>query len=101
LPTSSSTSLENTLPDSHYASTTQAVHDWRAAWASADRPQLRYWSSPGYLHIEDSRDTDHAGTYTFEDDLATLYLACSETPRTASLRASLTAAMARPTSPPR
>lgn len=76
--------LEHTLPEASFGATVQAVHDWRAAWAEGQRPALRFWSSPGYLHIEDQRRAEDAGSYTFEDDLATLYVACSDAPRTPS-----------------
>lgn len=80
-------SLENTLPDATYLPTRDAVKAWRARWEGADRPALRFWCSPGYVHIEDLRDSSRAGGYTFEDDLATLYAACSDMPRNpASLR---------------
>jgi len=76
--------LEDTLPDEAYAGVAKVVADWQAAEASTERtPTLRYWSSPGFLQIEDHRWPDRVGTYTFDSPLADLYLAADEKPVTA------------------
>jgi hypothetical protein len=45
---------------------------------------LTYWSAPGFLQIYDERRPGEGGTYTFEDTLADLYLACVSRPTTAA-----------------
>jgi hypothetical protein len=48
------------------------------------------WQAPGLIQIEDSRREAGAGTHTFEDPLASVYLACSDAPRTpAKVKAAL------------
>ena len=53
---------------------------WQAAWRRAERPVLTYWSAPGFLQIYDGRHPGREGTYTFQDTLADIYLACSDAP---------------------
>ncbi len=73
--------LEGTLPNSAYDALSEAVGAWIARWEQAElRPSLVWWHTPGLLQIEDRRDADAPGTYTFEDPLASLYLACAERP---------------------
>ncbi|XXU88227.1 RiPP maturation radical SAM C-methyltransferase [Sorangium sp. So ce1099] len=72
--------LENTLDASAYTGLSRAVAGWIEAWKRAPRPSLTYWSSPELLQIEDLRDPASFGTYTFEEPLASLYLAASERP---------------------
>ena len=76
--------MAGTLPDSTYRELKQAVEEWKATWASGERPVLKYWSAPGYLQIYDGRYPGKEGTYTFEGPLADIYLACSDRPTTAS-----------------
>jgi hypothetical protein len=45
---------------------------------------LKYWSAPHFIQIYDERNQGQGGTYTFEDTLADLYLACSNRPTTAA-----------------
>lgn len=45
---------------------------------------MTYWSAPGLVQISDQRRPEHAGTYTFQDTLADIYLACSNRPITAA-----------------
>jgi transcriptional activator len=64
----------------------QAAADWTGAW-QADQPMppvLTYWSAPGFVQIYDERRPGQGGTYTFEDTLADLYLACTGGPVTAA-----------------
>lgn len=61
-----------------------AVRAWQEAWTSGEPPSLRYWSSPGLLVVEDLRALGTPLSYTLEEPLASIYLACSEKPRTAS-----------------
>jgi ribosomal peptide maturation radical SAM protein 1 len=75
--------FENALPDTAYTPLRKAVSEWSRAWGATVPPTLVYRSSPGYLEIYDTRQPDHAGTYTFHDTLADIYLACTERPTTA------------------
>jgi hypothetical protein len=45
---------------------------------------LKYWSAPHIVQVYDERQRGQGGTYTFEDTLADLYLACSNRPITAA-----------------
>jgi ribosomal peptide maturation radical SAM protein 1 len=76
--------LDDALPDSAYEPLGQAVADWSAAWERDHPPTLTYWSAPGYLQIYDTRRPGQEGTYTFQDTLAAIYLACGDRPTTAS-----------------
>lgn len=73
--------LEHTLPDSAFAETQLAVDDWRLRWHSAGRPTLTFRRAPGIVTIEDRREAASAGRYTFRGDLAALYAACVDAPR--------------------
>ncbi|MEJ3745814.1 RiPP maturation radical SAM C-methyltransferase [Actinomycetes bacterium KLBMP 9797] len=72
--------LADPLPDDAYAGVRQAVEDWKAAWRRATPPTLTYFSAPGFLQIYDGRHPGREGTYTFEGDLAEIYLACVDRP---------------------
>ncbi len=76
--------LKNGLPDSAYADVRRATADWSSAWRADRSPELKYWSAPHFLQIYDERTQGQEGTYTFEDTLADLYLACSNRPTTAA-----------------
>ncbi|HEY2265164.1 MAG TPA: RiPP maturation radical SAM C-methyltransferase, partial [Streptosporangiaceae bacterium] len=76
--------LAGGLPDDAYASVEQAAADWSGAWQAGQRPALTYWSAPGFVQICDERQPGQGGTYTFEDTLAELYLACTGGPVTAA-----------------
>ena len=58
--------------------------DWSSAWRADRPPVLKYWSAPHFIQIYDERQQGHGGTYTFEDTLADLYLACINRPTTAA-----------------
>jgi hypothetical protein len=45
---------------------------------------LKYWPAPHFIQIYDERQQGQGGTYTFEDTLADLYIACSDRPTTAA-----------------
>jgi ribosomal peptide maturation radical SAM protein 1 len=47
--------LENTLADRDFDGMAEAIGVWKEAWMRDWRPQLRYFSSPGVVTIEDSR----------------------------------------------
>jgi ribosomal peptide maturation radical SAM protein 1 len=72
--------LADPLPDDAYAGLQRAVEDWKAAWRRATPPTLTYFSAPGFLQIYDGRHPGREGTYTFEGDLAEVYLACVDRP---------------------
>jgi len=76
--------LEDGLPDSTYAGIRGAAADWSNAWRVDRPPVLKYWSAPHFIQIYDERQHGQGGTYTFEDTLADLYLACSNRPTTAA-----------------
>jgi ribosomal peptide maturation radical SAM protein 1 len=72
--------LADPLPDDAYAGVRKTVEDWRAAWEQATPPTLTYFSAPGFLQIYDGRHFGAEGTYTFEGDLAEIYLTCADRP---------------------
>jgi ribosomal peptide maturation radical SAM protein 1 len=76
--------LDGGLPDSAYAGIRHAVADWSSAWRADKPPVLKYWSAPRFIQIYDERRQGQGGTYTFEDTLADMYLACSNRPTTAA-----------------
>ena len=75
---------EDGAPEGAYAALGQAVTAWSQAWRDGRRPSLTYWSAPRFVQIIDQRQAENAGTYTFEDTLADLYLACTDRPTTAA-----------------
>jgi ribosomal peptide maturation radical SAM protein 1 len=76
--------LEGTLPESVYEETKQQVKAWQQAWKKRSHPTLTFWASDGFLQIEDGRDPQRPGTYSFTGPLAALYAACSNRPQTAA-----------------
>jgi ribosomal peptide maturation radical SAM protein 1 len=78
------------LPDSAYVDVRRAADEWFRAWQDGSPPVLKYWSAPGFVQIYDERQRGRGGSYTLEDTLADLYLACINRPTTAAaVRASL------------
>lgn len=78
------------LPDSSYADIRCAADEWFKAWQDGSPPVLKYWSAPGLVQIYDERQRGQGESYTLEDTLADLYLACINRPTTAAaVRASL------------
>jgi len=75
---------EGALPDRAYAGVRRAAADWSKAWQAGEPPALTYWSAPHFVQIYDQRRPGQEGTYTFEDTLADLYLACTGRPTTAA-----------------
>ena len=75
--------IEGALPDSAYTDVRGAAADWCNAWRADKLPVLKYWRAPHFVQIYDERQQGQGGTYTFEDTLADLYLACSDQPTTA------------------
>jgi ribosomal peptide maturation radical SAM protein 1 len=76
--------LDGGLPDSAYTAVRDAATGWSGAWLGDERPVLKYWAAPHFVQVYDQRQPVHGGTYTFEDTLADLYLACSNRPVTAA-----------------
>ena len=72
------------LPDHAYLGVRHAVEAWSGAWLADKPPELTYWSAPRFVQIGDHRHPGQEGTYTFEDTLADLYLACIDKPTTAA-----------------
>ena len=72
------------LPDSAYAGVHTLAENWARAWQSDHPPMLKYWSAPHFVQIYDNRRQEQGGTYTLEDTLADLYLACTSRPVTAA-----------------
>ncbi|MET8147157.1 RiPP maturation radical SAM C-methyltransferase [Actinoplanes sp. NPDC049668] len=72
--------LADPLPDEAYAGVRTATAAWREAWERPTPPTLTYFSAPGYLQIYDGRRPGAEGTYTFEGELAEVYLACVDRP---------------------
>jgi ribosomal peptide maturation radical SAM protein 1 len=75
---------EDALPDSAYTGVRRAAADWSRAWQADEPPVLTYWSAPHFVQIHDQRRPGQEGTYTFEDTLADLFLACTRRPTTAT-----------------
>jgi ribosomal peptide maturation radical SAM protein 1 len=76
--------LDGGLPDSTYADLRCTVKDWSRSWLDGSPPLLKYWSAPHFVQIYDERQPGQEGSYTLEDTLADLYLACSNQPTTAA-----------------
>jgi ribosomal peptide maturation radical SAM protein 1 len=76
--------IEGALPDGTYTGVRRAAADWSDAWRADKLPVLKYWRAPHFVQIYDERRPGQGGTYTFEDTLADLYLACSDQPTTAA-----------------
>jgi len=74
--------LDNCLPDEAYADLSRATTEWMASWSSSPTPWMKFWSAPKSLRIEDARDLNNPGSYTFEQPLAAIYAACSDEPKT-------------------
>jgi ribosomal peptide maturation radical SAM protein 1 len=70
------------LPESDYDPLRAALAAWGDAWRAGPRPALTFRSAPGFVQIHDARHPGRGGTYTFEGDLAEIYLACTERPVT-------------------
>lgn len=62
----------------------RAVAGWSDSWQAKTTPTLKYWAAPHFVQICDGRRQGRDGTYTFEDTLADLYLACVDKPTTAA-----------------
>jgi ribosomal peptide maturation radical SAM protein 1 len=75
---------EHGLPDHAYTGVRHAVEAWSGAWRADKPPAMTYWSAPRFVQIGDHRQPGQEGTYTFEDTLADLYLACTDKPTTAA-----------------
>jgi ribosomal peptide maturation radical SAM protein 1 len=75
---------EGDVSDETYAEVRRAVADWSRSWAAESPPTLKYWAAPHFVQICDGRRKGKDGTYTFQDTLADLYLACVDKPTTAA-----------------
>ncbi len=75
---------ETDVPESTYAAVRSAVSAWSDAWQAETPPRLTYWHAPHFVQIRDQRHQGQDGTYTFEETLAELYMACTSRPTTAA-----------------
>ncbi len=75
---------EDAVAEHAYAAVRTAVVTWSDAWQTASPPTLTHRSAPRFVQISDQRHLGRDGTYTFEDTLADLYLACIDKPTTAA-----------------
>jgi ribosomal peptide maturation radical SAM protein 1 len=75
---------EDGLADDSYVGVRTAAAAWFDAWRADSKPRLTHSSAPHVVQISDQRHEGQDGTYTFEDTLADLYLACSNKPTTAA-----------------
>jgi ribosomal peptide maturation radical SAM protein 1 len=73
--------LETGVSEAGYDALVAGAAAWKRAHAGDARPRLEYRYSPGFLQIDDTRWTEEPGIYTFEGDVAQLYMALTETPR--------------------
>lgn len=76
--------LDEGLPESAYADLRRVAGDWASGWQEDNPPALKYWSAPHFVQICDERQPEQEGSYTLEDTLADLYLACVNRPTTAA-----------------
>ena len=76
--------VEGSVPETAYAAVRDAAKAWSSAWQAGQPPMLTHRSAPRFVQIRDQRHQGHDGTYTFEDTLADLYLACGNRPTTAA-----------------
>jgi ribosomal peptide maturation radical SAM protein 1 len=76
--------LDGGLPDSTYSGVRRAADDWSSAWLGDTPPVLTYRSAPHSIQIYDERQRGQGGSYSLEDTLADLYLACTDRPTTAA-----------------
>jgi ribosomal peptide maturation radical SAM protein 1 len=72
------------VPETVYTAVRDAAEAWSSAWQADKPPMLTHRSAPSFVQIRDQRHQGQDGTYTFEDTLADLYLACSNRPTTAA-----------------
>jgi ribosomal peptide maturation radical SAM protein 1 len=75
---------ETAVPAAAYAAVRTAVAAWSEAWQTETPPRLTYRHAPGFVQIRDQRHQGQDGTYTFQDTLAELYMACTDRPTTAA-----------------
>lgn len=76
--------FEQALPPEAYEGMKKQAAEWLRLWKKGPRPRLTFWYSPELLQIEDARDPESPGSYNFPQPLASLYVTCSDQPRTAA-----------------
>ncbi len=78
--------VENTLSDTDYKPTMQAVAAWKHKWDNSRRPpHLHFRRFHSGIHIYDGRDNPHhPPTYFYPKPVSDVYLLCSDRPRTAA-----------------
>jgi ribosomal peptide maturation radical SAM protein 1 len=75
---------EDGLAADTYVGVRTTAAAWFDSWRADSKPRLTHSSAPHVVQISDQRHEGQDGTYTFEDTLADLYLACSNRPTTAA-----------------
>jgi ribosomal peptide maturation radical SAM protein 1 len=75
--------LEDALPDEAFEETQATIAAWISAWAVEPRARLTLRRGGRFIEIEDLRERESPGAYTFDGPLAAAYLACSDGPRSA------------------
>lgn len=72
--------IKDALPDEAYQPLVSTLDAWRAAVHGPTRPTLEAFRTPGYIRIEDARNTGSAGMFELEGPLAAIYDAFFEAP---------------------
>jgi ribosomal peptide maturation radical SAM protein 1 len=73
--------VQGALPDETFEPIAEALGHWRAEAQRQPRPHLGCQQAPGYVRITDRRRPDRAGCYELEGELAQLFQACLDRPR--------------------
>ena len=73
---------KRSLPDEVYSEVKNLIILWKDKWSNPEKlPILTHRYTNGLLLIEDRRESDNARTWTFEEQLSSLYLSCNDRPR--------------------
>jgi hypothetical protein len=73
--------LDNTLPENAFDDLRHAVDEWKALQAKDVRPSLTLQRAPDFIQIVDGRKQDTLDVHTFRGELAQLYEAVMDRPR--------------------
>jgi len=76
--------MDDTLPREAHRDTGEWVKEWRRRWGSKSPDSLLYRRTADSLFIDDARENEKRGSYTFHGPIAFLYEYCSDTSRTPS-----------------
>jgi ribosomal peptide maturation radical SAM protein 1 len=75
--------LAGSLPEAVYEPTRTFVRKWDALWREERKPALTFWLAGDFLQIEDTRDRDKPGIYSFGYPLSSIYAQSSDSPQSA------------------